>query len=321
MLPTLRGSTLINNFQLFGQHFLHYHHEFAVSPYFYIDGTLDEYFQNYRAFDTANIDETTMGRALAMERDGYAASRKIVTMSSRSAANLVRRYGVSRERIRIIPPGANIPERLLEGFDRRPPRRNLRTGNSMVIGFVGLNPERKGLPTIADAIRLARRAGYDIQLHVIGNCPTEIAQQEGITYFGRIDKLAGARRFIEILDNVDIGCLLSRAELAGIAYLEFLRLGVPVIATDVGAAPDIVELGAGMLVSPEIRAEELAQQLALTLDEPGRLAELQEVAWQRRRNASWRRVIQQLKNVLEGDSAAPAATIDRDDGTSVVLTS
>jgi hypothetical protein len=54
-------------------------------------------------------------------------------------------------------------------------------------------------------------------------------------------------RFIAIVRNVDVGCTLSCAELTGIAYVEFLR-GVPVIATDVGGAPDIVGLGAAHLV-------------------------------------------------------------------------
>jgi hypothetical protein len=33
-------------------------------------------------------------------------------------------------------------------------------------------------------------------------------------------------------------------------------------------------------------------------DEPDRLAELQEKAWRRRHNASWRRAVQELKLVL-----------------------
>ena len=75
-------------------------------------------------------------------------------------------------------------------------------------------------------------------------------------------------------------------------------MGIPVIATDVGGAPDIVELGAGRLVSPEISAAGLAQHLAGLIDEPGQLADLRERAWHRRHNASWRRAVQELKVVL-----------------------
>ena len=152
------------------------------------------------------------------------------------------------------------------------------------------------------AVQLLRRAGYDIRLHLIGKCPPEIARRDGVTHFGVINKTIDIDRFIEIVCNIDVGCMLSRAETAGIALLEFLRMGVPVIATDVGGIPDIVDLGAGELVSPEIRASDLAEHFARLLDEPERLAELQESAWHRRQNASWRRVVRELKGVLNQPS-------------------
>ena len=101
-------------------------------------------------------------------------------------------------------------------------------------------------------MQLLRRAGYDIRLHIIGKCPPEISKRDGVTHFGLIDKRVDIDRFIEIIRNVDVGCMLSRAETAGIALLEFLRMGVPVMTTDVGGIPDIVDLGAGQLFLPEI---------------------------------------------------------------------
>jgi glycosyltransferase involved in cell wall biosynthesis len=297
-LPALRDSIVINNFQLFGLHFLRSHEAFGIEPYYYIDGTLDEYFSSYRPFDAAKIDRRAMRHALAVEREGYRSCRKIVVMSKRSAVNITEYYNVPQRKIHIVPPGADIRERLLERLDGRPERIYQPGKKSLIVGFTGLYPERKGLPTIARAVRLLRRSGYEVRLHVIGRCPPEIAQQDGITHFGLIDKRVDIDRFIEILGNVDIGCMLSRAELTGIALLEFLRMGVPIIATDVGGIPDILELGAGQLVSPEISADDLAQHLARLIDEPDQMAVLKQKAWRRRHNASWRRAVQDLKEVL-----------------------
>jgi glycosyltransferase involved in cell wall biosynthesis len=301
-LPILKGSKIVNNFQLFGSHFLHSHRTFGIEPYLYIDGTLGEYFGGYERFDTAKIDDTAMRRALAVEREGYVSCRTIVVMSKRTAADIVKHYDVPPSKIQVVPPGANIPERLLDALDSRPERRGRFDPGTVVVGFIGLYPERKGLPTIAEAVCLLRDAGYDIRLHIIGKCPPEISQRDGVMHFGLIDKSVDMDRFIEIVRNVDVGCMLSHAELAGVALLEFLRMGVPVIATDVGGIPDIVELGAGQLVSPEIRASDLAGHFARLLDEPERLAELQESAWRRRQNASWRRVVRELKGVLNEPS-------------------
>jgi len=297
-LPTLRDSLVINNFQLFGFHFLKFHKAFGIEPYVYIDGTLDEYFENYRAFDAAKIDEAAMRRALAVEREGYASCSKIVVMSKRSVSSITEHYNIPQDKVHIVPPGANIPERVLERLDSRPERSYQPTKRSLVIGFTGLYPERKGLPTIARAVRVLRKSGYDVRLHVIGKCPPEIARQDGIVHFGMIDKSVDMDRFIEAVNSVDVGCMVSRAELTGIALLEFLRMGVPIIATDVGGIPDILELGAGQLVSSDISVEDLAQRIARLIDNPDHMAELTQNAWRRRHNASWRRSVQELKKVL-----------------------
>ena len=297
-LPALRGSTVINNFQLFGSHFLRFHRAYEIVPYFYIDATLGEYFSHYRDFDAAKIDEAAMHQALAAESNGYASSRKIMVMSKRCASYIVRHYDVLPDKIHIVPPGANIPERLLLSLDNRPERWRQIDIRKIVIGFIGLYPERKGLPRIAKAVWLLRQSGYDVRLHVIGKCPPEIAYQDGITHFGLIDKRLAMDRFIEIVSSVDVGCMLSRAENAGVALLEFLRMGVPIISTDVGGIPDILELGAGQLVSPEISAHDLAQHIARLLDDPDQIAALKQSAWRRRFNASWRRAVRDLKEVL-----------------------
>jgi glycosyltransferase involved in cell wall biosynthesis len=298
-LPALRGSTVINNLQVFGSHFLRSHESFGILPYAYVDSTLTEYFDFYRPFDTAILNEASIRRAIAVEREGYASCRKVVVMSKRSAAHIVADYGLPQDKVHVVPPGANIPEHILEAVESRLGPRRQPDSRRLVIGFTAYAYERKGLPTIAEAVRLLRRGGYDVRLHIIGNCPPEIAQRDGVTHFGVIDKSVEMDRFIEAVRDVDVGCMLSRAEAAGIALLEFLRLGVPVIATDVGGIPDVVELGAGELVAPEISADELAQLLALLIDEPDRLAELRERAWRLRHNASWARVVQALKGLLE----------------------
>src|SRR5271169_3528993 len=65
-LPVLAGSKIVNNFQLFGSHFLRSYRTFGIEPYFYIDSTLGEYFSDYRLFDTATIDETAISQALTI---------------------------------------------------------------------------------------------------------------------------------------------------------------------------------------------------------------------------------------------------------------
>jgi glycosyltransferase involved in cell wall biosynthesis len=122
--------------------------------------------------------------------------------------------------------------------------------------------------------------------------------------------------------------MTKRALITGVtgqhgSYLsEFLlaRMGIPVIGTDVGGTPDIIELGAGQLVAPKISPGDLAQCVAHTMDEPDRLAELQEEAWRSKHNASWRLVLLQFGNIkpykgvdllLEALTPVPSALRER----------
>ena len=301
-LPNFSGSRVISNFQLFGPYFHKFHRTHGIVPYLYFDASLHEYFSAYAAYDTAGLDDDVKSHAFEIEREGYAVARTIVVMSRRSAAALREIYGVASSKLRVVPPGANIPDPMLESFDRQDEPHRHRAPGSLVVGFVGLYPLRKGLPVIADAIKLLRREGYDARLHIIGNCPEEIARQEGVAYFGRVDKRTDMDRFVQIVGAVDIGCMLSRAELAGVALCEFLRLGVPVVATDVGGIPDIVALGAGQLISPGASAEDLASLLASYITDRKGLLELQHEAWVRRHNASWKRAVAGLRLVLDGET-------------------
>ena len=79
----------------------------------------------------------------------------------------------------------------------------------------------------AEAVSILRQRGAPIRLRVVGNCPDGIAAMDGIDHLGIINKASDLPHFIETIRSVDLGCQLSRAELAGIAMMEFLRVGVP----------------------------------------------------------------------------------------------
>jgi len=294
-IESLAGTTLINNFQLYGGEFFKRRRKLDISAYFYIDGTLAEYFESYSEFDVANIDASTMAEAMKLETEGYQEADGIVAMSRRTALNLQERYGIAPDKISIVPPGANLPDEAVESAQGRaflPP------DEEFVLGFVGLYPLRKGLDRLARAVQILRGKGLRIRLRVIGNCPADLKAMEGLDYLGLINKKSDTAAFIEAISGVHMGCLLSRAELTGIAMLEFLRLGIPVVGTDVGGATDILEGGGSVMVSPDISAEELAEGLQEVYENHALYEKLRGEAVSRRRWASWTRVAEDLDGVL-----------------------
>jgi glycosyltransferase involved in cell wall biosynthesis len=293
-LPTVRDSVIVSNCQILGSYFFANATKLNVTPIFYIDGTLIEYLIGYGAVEDLNIGGDVVNRAIELERQGYEQASRIIAMSQATANNLIEAYGVSPDRISVVVPGSNI----MDGEVPPPSDHTGWVGSEFTLGFVGLYPQRKGLDKLAAAVRILRSRGAPIRLRVIGQCPAAIASMDFVEYLGIINKETDTARFIEAIRSVDLGCQLSRAELTGIATMEFVRVGVPVLATNVGGIPDMFADGGGILVSPAITVEELATRLHALMMDMSRYQALRQAAVRRSQWASWRRVARELDALL-----------------------
>ncbi len=258
-LRDLSGTVVINNMQTFGVYFLRKRRAFNIRSCFYIDGTLTEYFQYAGVGDTVvtRIGADVMREAIKVEREGYLEADRIVSMSRATIRNLIDVYGIPSGRIALVMPGANLD-------DSAVPKQWQCMGwysDEFTLGFVGLYPLRKGLDKIANAVQMLRQRGLPIRVRVIGRCPDRMAAMDGVEFLGPIDKATDLARFIEAIRSVDLGCQLSRAELTGIAMMEFLRVGVPIMATAIGGMPDVIEGGGGVLVPANITSSSWPRNL------------------------------------------------------------
>ena len=289
-----RDTLVLNNTQIFGPTFLRLYERRGIVPCFYIDGTLTDYFYGYGQVEQQAIGADIVRQAIALERDSYHRAARIITMSEVAQRSLTNDYEVPAERIVVVLPGANLDARCV-------PPTSSHTGwhgPEFVVGFVGLFPLRKGLDKLADAVRILRSRGQPIRLRVIGRCPDEIAAIDGIDFLGTIDKATSAERFVSAIRTVDLGCQLSRAELLGIAVLEFLRVGVPVMATAVGGVPDVLREGGGFLLQVDVTAEAIAEELQALMQDSGRYNALRQAAAARSGWASWQRAAVEIDAAL-----------------------
>lgn len=295
-IGALPDTIIISNMQILGEYFLRHYRRLNITPCFFIDGTLTEYLRGYGEVEDFNIDEDVVAHAIEMEREAYQHAARILSMSRATTRNLCEVYGVSPDRVTLVLPGANIDDDAVSVA----PDHNGWVGDEFTLGFVGLYPLRKGLDKLAEAVRILRSRGAPIRLRVIGRCPDEIAAMDGVEFLGKISKTTDLARFVEAIRTVDIGCQLSRAELTGIAMMEFLRVGVPIIATNIGGIPDMFEDGGGILVPADICAEQLAEELHALMTDSSRYQELRQAAIRRSEWASWRRVARDIDAALVG---------------------
>lgn len=234
---------------------------------YYLDATLHQNFEDY-GFGAA-VGGKIRDEALAREKEALHAARYVVGMSRWCAEDVKNFYGVPAERVRVILPGANLDDALV------PPDPAWDGSLSPLrLGFIGKEWERKGGPVLLDVATRLEQRGHRVEVVVIGPDPASLPPHPSLRPMGFINKATDLPRFVEIVRTFHFGCLLSRVEALGISTLECLRLGVPVVGTDVGGIPDAVPPAAGFLVPVEQAAEQLTEALAAILWQPERYANM-----------------------------------------------
>jgi glycosyltransferase involved in cell wall biosynthesis len=190
----------------------------------------------------------------ALERAMYHDAAATFTMSRHVAKSVIEDYACPADRVHCVFAGSNARvagiQPGLERFQRKE------------ILFNGVDWERKGGPDLATAFLKVLERHADARLTVLGCSPSlDLPNCE----------VLGRRPLEEVPEyfaRASVFCLPTRIEPFGIAFVEALHHRLPIVATRIGALPDMVEDGRnGWLVKPGDVAA-LAEALCRLLDSP-----------------------------------------------------
>jgi len=210
-------------------------------------------------------------RACAQERENYSASQRIITMARWAAEAVVAECAVPAEKVHVILPGANLD--LPPDWEFLTPLGRAGIDRDFILGFVGKDWKRKGLPIIIQIRDELALRGWKAKVLAAGNAPSELANRAGVEFVGFIDKRSDPAAFLRFLSACDVGCLFSEREALGISPLEFLRAGVPVAAYAHEGPADTIPPDAGFRFELEDTPTAIADRLAAHLeDEPAQAA-------------------------------------------------
>lgn len=216
---------------------------------------------------------------------------RVIVHSQRNAATLLRERPRLRERLAIVPHG--VPARTAR---RRQARRSasdgLPAGRRVVLFFGNIRPY-KGLDWLLLAMPSVVRRCPEALLVVAGRPWTDWAP-----YASRIRSLGlegHVLTFLDYLPEERLEGLLAAADLAVFPYTHFhaqsgaaalaLSLGLPLIVTDVGALPELVD-DPRAVVPPE-DAEALAEAIVRVLDDDALRRKLAGDSRRRARELDW----------------------------------
>ena len=148
---------------------------------------------------------------------------------------------------------------------RTPPQRHPNERmRAILVGYFSIG---KGQHLAIEAIAIARKAGADIELTLIGTGRRQplyrLAQRLGVEDLLTIH--GPTRDLGPYWADAHVGLMCSQNEAFGRVTVEAMRAGLPVCGTDSGGTPEIIEPGIAGLLSPAGDADALAANL-MTLE-------------------------------------------------------
>jgi glycosyltransferase involved in cell wall biosynthesis len=255
--------------------------------------------------DLLALTSTTVARRRERQLAIYERATGVIAMSRWFAKTLVNQTGLVPEKVHVVHPGLSAGWALQGGntsygmvgsgspavcvHERKPPRRRLL--------FVGNDFYRKGGDLVVEALALLRR-DYDsrITLTVVGpkHWPQPGGPPDGVRFLGSLpsDEVAC------LYESHDLFVMPSRLEPFGVVFAEAIARGVPCIARDAYAMPEIVIPGlSGALVTGD-DVSELATVIADCLANDMLYAKCYENAPDAAAYFSWERAGREVVDVI-----------------------
>ena len=195
--------------------------------------------------------------------------------------------GIPAEKIETIHTGINTSSEV------PPPLRSGRTQSDFVIGHMGAFTAEKGQDVAVAAAALLQSSLPRARMVLAGEGPmlenVRGMAPKNVTFPGFLSDRPA------FFASLDVFIMPSRSEAWGLAALEAMAHGVPVIASDTGGLPELVEDGnGGWLVRPGDPGA-LARAITYAAANPERLEEQRQKARERARLFSVERMVEQTE--------------------------
>lgn len=178
-------------------------------------------------------------------------SSHLIILPSRSSANECKKMGANQKKIKIIPPG-------IDRVSFSNALENGGQGKGVHIVYLGYWAPKKGLIYLLQAFERLENNIY--HLHIVGNSDRFPSYREKIIKYIEKNLSANHVHIYGHIPHEDLDQIWNKASMLvlpsfwesyGMVIVEAMFHGVPVIATDAGAIPELVKDGvSGLLVPP-----------------------------------------------------------------------
>jgi glycosyltransferase involved in cell wall biosynthesis len=221
-----------------------------------------------------------------------------VSVSRADRERMIRLERVPADKVHVIP-NAYIPRDVEVGDLRRELGIPV---DAPVVGTVAVLRPQKNLGLLITAFSLLSASHPDARLVVAGDGPTRPELESQVRERGLESRVhfLGAREDVPtILAGIDVAAMSSDYEGTPLFAVECMAHRTPLVATDVGGLPDLVEDGKSGVLVPPGDSGALTRALDSMLSDPKRRAEIAEEAHRRSRELTIERTAARFAALYE----------------------
>ena len=245
----------------------------------------------------------------ALERELMASATRVVAFSPHELDAMVRLYDADASRIELAPCGVDLS--LFRPLDRREARERLGLDGGVVLLYVGRLEPLKGLELLLHTAAQLE-TGQEVRVLVVGGAvspdrevapikrlATDLKVGEAFDFVGRVDQ----DQLPWYYSAADVCVVPSYYESFGLAALESMACGTPVVATRVGGLSTIVQHGRTGYLKSWRCPEAFANSLEMIISSEGLQHSMGLAARRRAEGMGWDGVAAKLAKVYESLAA------------------
>lgn len=225
-------------------------------------------------------------------------AQRIIAISNHESEVLIKR-GIPPDRIVVIPNGIDADEFAIISPSGK--------SKSKILMYAGrIDIDQKGLDLLIEAFARLLKDYPDLELVLTGpdwngstGILSQLAMKLGISEKVHFTGFLKRPEYVERLKSAGIFILPSRFEPFGIVLLEAMAAGVPVVAANTGAVPEILEGGKLGLIFQPGNVDSLTNQLRNILSNESAAKDRAEEARRSLHRYSWQKIAQDTLHTYE----------------------
>jgi glycosyltransferase involved in cell wall biosynthesis len=239
-----------------------------------------------------------------IEKNTYNQCDRFIVLSRDFGNILHRRYQIPWTKINIIPGGVNV-HHFQNNLSRQDARLKLNWPTDRAILFTSRRlVHRMGIDRLLQALAIIKPRIPDIWLAIAGRGHLQEILEQQVLELG----LESNVRFLGFLPDEDLPIAYQAANLTvipsqsfegfGLAILESLACGTPVLCTPVGGMPEILRVFSPDLITDSITVKSIAHKLELAILEKIPLPTSEECRYYTITNYDWTNIAQKVRQVI-----------------------